>query len=118
MIDAFGWGIVIVPLIAQLVLCRFLYLLLRRKVLADELKSLGACFLFCIVMAIIPWPVTGFTGGLGVYFYTQYPALRPVSWDVGLAWTMFLLLWFSYFVSVVCALIVCTKLLAQSKRAT
>ena len=110
MIDAFGWGIVIVPLIAQLALCRFLYLVLRQKVLADELKSLVACFLFCIVMAIIPWPVAGLTGGFGAYFYTNYPALRPTSWDIGLAWAIFFVFWFSYFVSIVCALFVCPNL--------
>ena len=115
MIDAFGWGIMIAPLIAQFALCRFLYFQLRRKVLTDALKPLGACLLFCIVMTIMPWLVAGLTGGLGVYFYTHFPILRPPSWDVGLAWAVFLLLWFSYLISVVCALIVSTELLLTKR---
>jgi hypothetical protein len=116
MIDAFAWGLLIAPLAAQLVICRFLYLLLRQKLLASDLSVSSVNLIFCAVMVIIPWPVSGVGGGLGLYFYTHYASLRPASWDVGLIWTTLLLLGFSYFVSVVCAVIVCAKLWVVGKR--
>ena len=115
MIVAFSWGIVIVPLVAQLALCRFFYTQLHQKMLADTLNLLGACSIFCVVMAIVPWLVAGLTLGLGVYFYTHNPILRPPSWDVGLVWVVFLLIGFSYLVSGFCSLIVCTRLFTAKR---
>ena len=72
MIDAFSWSLLIAPLAAQLVICQFLYLLLRRKLLANILSLSTVNVIFCAVMVVIPWFVAGVGGGLGLYFYTHY----------------------------------------------
>jgi hypothetical protein len=113
--DILGWGVVIAPLMMQLALCWVLYLALRRRVLAKSLTSIVACFQFCIVMALAPWAVAGIALGIGTFLFTLFPSISPSSWDVALVMTAFLLLWFSYFVSVVCALIVCPNLLSAGR---
>jgi hypothetical protein len=115
MVVPFSWGIVIIPVVVQFALCRFFYTLLHRKMLANTLSRLGACLIFCVAMAIVPWLVAGLTFGLGVYFYTYYPVLRPPSWDVGLIWVVFFLIGFSYLISAICSLIVCTRLFTAKR---
>ena len=116
MIDAFAWSLLIAPLAAQLVICQFLYLLLRRKLLANILSLGTVNVIFCAVMVVIPWFVAGVGGGLGLYFYTHYASLRPASWNVVIFWTTLFLLGLSYVVSVVDAAIVCAMLWVADKR--
>ena len=113
---AFEWGIWIVPLLAQIMLCRFLYVLLCKKALADELKKLlGAFALLCIAMAIVPWLVAAFTGAVGAFFYNVMPSLRGPEWNVTLAWTTFLVFWISYFLSIFCAIVVGVSLIFKRR---
>lgn len=114
---AFEWGIWIVPLLAQLMLCRFLYLLLCKKALGGELrKLLGAYALLCVAMAIVPWLVASFTGAVGAFFYANVPSLQIENWKGALAWATFLVLWISYFLSIFSAIVVGVSLIFKRRK--
>jgi hypothetical protein len=110
MSDIFFLGIGIFAVLLPIALCIFLYLLLARKVLANELSSLFACILLAIPMLIIPWFVLFFLAILVEFFYKQFPSLLPASSDVLLPMGIALLFNLSYLVSIISILITCTKL--------
>jgi len=114
--NVFEWAIWLVPLLAQLMLCRFLYLLLCKKALGGELrKLLGAYALLCVAMAIVPWLVASFTGAVGAFFYANVPSLQIENWRGALAWATFLVLWISYFLSIFSAIVVGVSLIFKRR---
>jgi len=101
--------IALAQVLAFLGLAFALYRALARPVAAGTLGHHGACLIYMLALAALPWGLLWVFVPISNFIFASFPALRVAAWDVGLALLLYFAMWLCYALAVAAAVIACRR---------
>jgi uncharacterized membrane protein len=104
------------PSLLTAAICVLLYHLLSRRMERATFTAMDSCITFCLV-TVVPLPAIMAAGTFFIlnYAYTNFPDIRPQSWDISMIYSAVLQLVLTGATSLVGSGIACWKFVHRSR---